>query len=155
MLALDILFLVAFCVAMIIAPIAWLRMLKAKNQAAYLKNIAWFVIPVLTVFVLGWLTGAFDQEKHNPPQRVETGATEGLSWVQVALLSLAGVTWIGGGSLLWFRHTKRVGRPWWTVMNPLQPQFRDFTGKEWAVLGGLAFVALSLGAIAINFGPPQ
>jgi hypothetical protein len=155
MLALDILLLVTFCVAMIIAPIAWLRMLKAKNQSAYLKNIAWFVFPILAVFVLGWLSGAFDQQNPSPPQRVETTATEGLSWVQVALLSLAGATWIVGGSLLWFRHTKRVGRPWWTVMNPLQPQFRDFTSKEWAALGGLAFVALSLGAIAINLGPPQ
>ena len=154
MLALDILFLVTFCVAMIIAPIAWLRMLKAKNQSAYLKNIAWFVIPILAVFTLGGLTGAFDQQNYNPPQRVETGATEGLTWIQVVLLSLAGATWIGGGSLLWFRHTKRVGRPWWTVMNPLQPQFREFTSKEWAVLSCLAVVALSLGAIAINLGPP-
>jgi hypothetical protein len=155
MLALDILFLVTFCVAMIVAPIAWLRMLKAKNQSAYLKNIAWFVVSILVVFALGGLTGAFDQQTPSPPQRVQTGATEGLSWIQVVLLSLAGATWIGGGSLLWLSHTKRVGRPWWTVMNPLQPQFRDFTSKEWAVLGGLAVVALSLGAIAINLGPPQ
>lgn len=155
MLALDILFLVTFCVAMIIGPIAWLRMLKAKNQSAYLKNIAWFVLPILTVFALGELTGAFDQQNLSPPPRVDTGATEGLSWVQVVLLSLAGATWIGGGSLLWFRHTKRVGRPWWTVMNPLKPQFRDFTSKEWAVLGGLAVVALSLGAVAINLGTPR
>lgn len=155
MLALDILFLVTFCVAMVIAPIAWLRMLKAENQSAYLKNIAWFVIPILAVFAFGGLTGAFDQQNPNPPQRVEAGATEALSWVQVALLSLAGGTWIGGGSLLWFLHTKRIGRPWWTVMNPLQPQFRDFTSKEWWVLGGLAFVALSLGAIAINLSPSQ
>jgi hypothetical protein len=155
MLAIDILFLVTFCVAMIITPIAWLRMLKAKNQSVYLKNIAWFVIAILAVFALGALTGALDHQTPSPPQRVETGVTEGVSWLQIFLLSLAGLTWIGGGSLLWFRHTKRVGRPWWTVMNPLQPQFRDFTGEEWAVLGGLAVVAFLLAGIAINLGPPQ
>lgn len=155
MLALDIFFLVTFCVAMIIAPIAWLRMLKAKNQSAYLKSIAWFALPILAVFALGGLTGAFDQQNSNPPPLEVTGATEGLSWIQVVLLSLAGATWIGGGSLLWFRHTKRVGRPWWSVMNPLQPQFRDFTSKEWTVLGALAVVALLLGAVAINLGPPR
>ena len=153
MLALDILFLVTFCLAMIIAPIAWIRMLKTKNQTSYLKNIAWFVIPILAVFALGGLTGAFDQQITNPPRRVEAGAAQELTWIQVLLLSVAGTTWIGGGSLLWFRHTKRVGRPWWTVMNPLQPQFRDFTGREWAILGALAVIALSLGAIAINLSP--
>jgi len=155
MLVLDILFLVIFCLAMVIAPIAWLRMLRAKTQKAYLKSIAWFVIPMLTVFALAALTGAFDQKNPSLPQSTATGATQGLNWLQVALLSLAGATWLGGGSLLWLRHTKRVGRPWWTVMNPLQSQFRDFTSKEWAVLGALASVALLLGAIAINLGPPQ
>jgi hypothetical protein len=155
MLALDILFLVTFCAAMIIAPIAWLRMLKAKNQSAYLKNIAWFVLPILAVFALGGLTGAFDHQPLGPPEPAAAGATEGLSWLQILLLSLAGLTWLGGGSWLWFRHTKRVGRPWWTVMNPLQPQFRDFTGEEWAVLGGLAVVSLLLAGIAMNLGPAQ
>ena len=155
MLALDILFLVTFCVAMIITPIAWLRMLKAKNQTAYLKNIAWFVIPILAVFALGGITGAFNDQPPSPQKPVQTGVTEGLSWLQILLLSLAGLTWLGGGSWLWFRHTKRVGRPWWTVMNPLQPQFRDFTGEEWAVLFGLAVVALLLAGMAINLGPAQ
>lgn len=155
MLALDILLLVTFFLAMVIAPIAWLRMLKAKSQSTYRKSVAWFVIPIVAVFALGALTGTFDQQNPDPRQLIPSREAQELTWTQVVLLILAGATWMGGGSMLWFRHTKRMGRSFWSAMNPLQPQFRDFTGTEWAVLGALAVVALSLGAIAINLAPAR
>lgn len=150
MLTLDFLLIVAFCVTMVVAPIAWLRMLMAKDQSKYLKNAALFVVPILLVFALASLTGQLDEPASNAAPVAEGALAPELTWFQVVLLALAGGTWLGGGSLLWFRHTKRVGRSWWSVLNPLQPQFRDFNTREWLILAALAVVSLSLGALAVH-----
>jgi hypothetical protein len=57
---LDIAFVTLFCVALIIAPIAWVRMLTAKSQRTYMLSVAFFVLPIVAVFGLGHLTGAVD-----------------------------------------------------------------------------------------------
>lgn len=150
MLTLDLLLLVVFCLTMVVAPIAWLRMLKAKDQSKYLKNAALFVVPIVLVFALASLTGQLDKSASDAAPVAEAALAPELTWVQVFLLALAGGTWLGGGSLLWFRHTKRVGRSWWSVLNPLQPQFRDFNTREWLILAALAVTSLSLGALALH-----
>lgn len=151
---LDVAFISLLCITLVIAPIAWIRMLTAKSQRTYLVSVASFVLPIIAVFSLGHLTGAVD---FSAPPRNELPADFAppqLSWLQVALLSAAGCLWIVGGNVLMYRHTKRMGRSFWSILNPFQPQFRDFTGYEWASLAALAVVTLLLAALAVNFGSP-
>jgi hypothetical protein len=150
----DIAFIVVFAVTMVVAPVAWLRMLTAKSQRAYLANIALFVLPILAVFGLGHLTGAVDFNAAPKNELSVEHAAPQLSWIQVLLMSVAGGLWIIGGNVLMYRHTKRMGRSFWSILNPFQPQFRDFTGREWASLAVLAVGTLLLGAVAMSLGSP-
>lgn len=150
---LDIAFIALFCMTMVAAPIAWFRMLRAKTQRSYLSNTALFVLPILAVFVLGHLAGVID---FNAPPKNELPAASAapqLSWPQILLLSVAGSLWLVGGNVLMYKHTKRMGWSFWSVLNPFQPQFRDFTAKEWVSLAALAVATLLLAALAMNIGP--
>lgn len=149
----DIVFLTLFCITMVIAPIAWVRMLKAKSQRSYLVNVALFVIPIVAVFSLGHLTGFVDFSAPLKEELPVDLSTQQLSWIQVLLLSSAGCLWLVGGNLLMYRHTKRMGRSYWSILNPFKPQFRDFTGREWASLAVLVVATLLLAASVMNLGP--
>ncbi|MDO9249976.1 hypothetical protein [Hydrogenophaga sp.] len=150
---LEIAFIALFCITIIIAPIAWLRMLAAKSQRFYLVNVAIFVLPIVVVFGLGHLAGFVDFSaplKDEPPANLSVPQ---LSWIQVLLLSAAGCLWLIGGNVLMYRHTKRMGRSYWSILNPFKPQFRDFTAREWASLVVLVAVTLLLAALAMNLVP--
>lgn len=149
---LDVAFIVLFCVTMVVAPIAWIRMLTAKSQRTYVLSIALFVLPIVAVFALGHLTGAVDFNTPPKNQLQADFAPPQLSWVQTGLLSAAGCLWLVGGNVLMYRHTKRMGRSFWSILNPFKPQFRDFTGYEWASLGALVVVSLLLAGLAMNLG---
>lgn len=150
---LEIAFIALFCITMVIAPIAWLRMLAAKSQWSYLVNVAIFVLPIVVVFGLGHLAGFVDFNaplKDEPPANLSVPQ---LSWIQVLLLSAAGCLWLIGGNVLMYRHTKRMGRSYWSILNPFKPQFRDFTAREWASLVVLVAVTLLLAALAMSLVP--
>jgi hypothetical protein len=147
---LDIAFITLFFATMIVAPIAWVRMLMAKSQRAYLFSIALFVLPILAVFSLGHLTGAIDFSAPPKNELPPDFAPPNLNWVQVVLLSAAGCLWLVGGNVLMYRHTKRMGRSFWSILNPFKPQFRDFTGYEWASIAALLVVTLLLAVLAMN-----
>ena len=149
---LDVAFVTLFCITLVVAPIAWIRMLTAKSQRAYLLSVASFVLPIIEVFGLGHLTGAVDFSAPPKNELPADFAAPQLSWLQVVLLSVAGCLWIVGGNVLMYRHTKRMGRSFWSILNPFKPQFRDFTGYEWASLAALAVVTLLLAALAMNLG---
>lgn len=149
---LDVAFIVLFCVTMVLAPIAWVRMVTAKSQRTYLLSIALFVLPIVAVFGLGHLTGVVDFNTPPKNQLPADFAPPQLSWVQIVLLSAAGCLWLVGGNVLMYRHTKRMGRSFWSILNPFKPQFRDFTGYEWALLGALVVVTLLLAGLAMNLG---
>lgn len=147
---LNVAFISLFCITLVIAPIAWIRMLTAKSQRAYLLSVASFVLPIFAVFGLGHLTGAVE---FNAPPKNELPADFApphLSLLQVVLLSVAGCLWIVGGNVLIYRHTKRMGRSFWSILNPFKPQFRDFSGYEWASLAALTGVTLLLALLAMN-----
>ena len=149
---LDVAFVTLFCITLVVAPIAWIRMLTAKSQRAYLLSVASFVLPIIAVFGLGHLTGAVDFSAPPKNELPADFAAPQLSWLQVVLLSVAGCLCIVGGNVLMYRHTKRMGRSFWSILNPFKPQFRDFTGYEWASLAALAVVTLLLAALAMNLG---
>lgn len=150
---LEIVFTVLFCATVLVAPIAWLRMLRAKTQRDYLLNTALFVLPIFATFGLGHLTGVIDFTTPHETELPLKSASQSLSWVQVFLLSAAGCLWVIGVNVLMYRHTRRMERPFWSILNPFKPQFRDFSRREWASLVVLAMVSLLLGALAINFAP--
>ena len=150
---LEFAFAALFCATLVVAPIAWYRMLVAKTQRAYLVNIALFALPILAVLALGQILGVIDfaaPPKNELPANPELPQ---LSGIQTLLLTAAGSIWLIGGSLLMRRHAKRMGRSSWSMMNPFKPAFRDFNAHEWISLACLAVTALLLGAIAINVGP--
>lgn len=152
---LDIAFMVVFIGALIVAPVAWFRMLKAKTRPQYLKAIALFVLPILATFALGELSSfksAAPAPQAPAPTLTLEQAFSGFSFAQGLLLALAAVIWIGGGNLLLWRIHKRAGRSFWRAMNPLNPPFRDFTGRDWFVLIVLAAASMSLAVIAMNLG---
>jgi hypothetical protein len=150
---LDIAFITLFCMTMIVAPIAWVRMLTAKTQRAYVFNIALFVVPILAVFALGHFTSAVDLNASPKTEAPANSVELQLSWLQILLLSAAGGLWIIGGNILMYRHTRRMGRSFWSILNPFKPQFRDFTGREWASLAFLAVTTLLLAVLAMNLAP--
>jgi hypothetical protein len=152
---LNVVFIVVFCVALVVAPIAWLRMLTAKTQRAYLQSVALFTVPIIGALGLGYATGFLDFGAPTSPQFPAEFVPQALSWAQVALLTLAGCIWLVGVNMLMYKHTRRMGRSFFSILNPFKPQFRDFSGQEWSALFVLAATALTFGWLAISQGSVQ
>jgi hypothetical protein len=153
---LIVLFAVMFCISMVIAPVAMFRMLRAKTPRAYLQNLALFAVPMLATFGLAQLTGFIDFTA--PPTNTPSSSGRPkptFSLAQAVLMALAACVWIGGGNVLMYRHTKRMGRSFWSNFNPLKSAFREFNPREWITFALLAAVALALGALAIALGQTQ
>ena len=145
-----------FVVAMFVCPIAWYRMVRAKTRTAYWGNMGLFVGLILGVFLVADLAG-FDTgiSKPLPPSQNIPNFEQVFGQMpatHLALLIAAAVLWIGGGNLLFYLHNRRLGKRWWQALNPLDPPFKDFNGREWVVLGLLTVGSLALGAAAISSG---
>lgn len=146
--------LLALVVAFPTGVIAWFRILRAKTTAEYLKNIALFVLPILTVFLLADAAGMVDFPASEPTAFVAVppaaDALPKLSTLQIILLAAAGTIRIVGGNVLMAHHRRRTGKRWWSPLNPLRPPFGDFNRKEWGILGGLACISMLLAIAALN-----
>ena len=150
---------IAFVIAFPTALIAWFRMIRAKNRKDYLKNIALFVLPILSVFLLAHLGGLiqFPDMAKAPPLQVPS-AQEIFSKMptpQLILLGIAGCIWLIGGNILFFLHKRRVGKSWWQFMNPFEPPFKDFNGREWLVLIALIVSTFIFAGAAMSFNQPK
>ena len=64
---LEILTLVMFAITIVVAPIAWLRIVKAKTRTAYWKNVVLFAGPILLVFFLANSAGLVPEISAPPP----------------------------------------------------------------------------------------
>lgn len=147
----EILTLVAFLVSMVVGPIAWYRTVRAKNRAAYWKNIALFVGPIALTFLFADAAGLLPEATTPPPTAPNLQEVfERMPTRQVILLAVVAVVWIGGGNLLSYFQNRRLGKRWWQGMNPLDPPFKDFNGREMAILLALATVSLGLVAIVMS-----
>ena len=144
---------VTFAITLVIAPVAWFRMVRAQTRAAYWKNIVWFIAPILLTFVFANMADLMPKVPTPPPtppdaqdvfDRMPTG--------QKVLLVATAVVWIGGDNLLSHFHRRRLGKKWWQVLNPFDPPFKDFNTREWLFLGAILVVSLALGFLAISFG---
>ena len=151
---LEILTWVTFAVAMVVSPVAWFRMMRAKTRSAYWKNIALFVVPILMVFLFADYSGLTPKALKPPPVSLNFQDVFGRmpTAQRIAVIAMA-VLWIGGGNLLFYLHSRRLGKRWWQVMNPLDPPFKDFDAREWLILLFLAVASLGIGASAIFSGP--
>jgi hypothetical protein len=154
-LLLQILTIVAFLATLVIAPIAWFRMVRAQTRSAYWKNMVFFAAPILLSIWLGEAAGLMPEPAGPPPTlpAVED-VFAGMPTIQLLLLSAAAVLWMGGGNLLFYLHNRRLGKKWWQALNPFDPPFKDFNVTEWLILGGLVLSSLGLGALAISYGHP-
>lgn len=140
---------------MVVAPIAWLRMLRAKTRAAYWKNIGLFVGPIFLVFLLAngaGLIPEFTTPRVSPSPQDVFGQ---MPTEQLVLLVLVAIIWIGGGNLLFHRHNLRLGKKWWQALNPLDSPFKDFNFREWLILGVLVVISLGLLVAVISLGQPS
>jgi hypothetical protein len=147
---------IMFAAAMVVCPIAWYRMVRAKTRQAYWGNMGLFAGLILGVFQVANLAG-FDtgfREPAPPPQSIPSieNVFGQMPPIQLALLISAAVLWIGGGNLLFYLHRRRLGKRWWQALNPLDPPLKDFNTREWMTLGVLTVVSLGLGAAAMSVG---
>jgi len=145
-----------FVIAIFVCPIAWYRMVRAKTRTAYWGNMGLFAGLILGVFLVAKLAG-FDTGLSKPPPPPQSAPSfeqvfGQMPAAQLALLIAAAVLWIGGGNVLFYLHNRRLGKRWWQMLNPLDPPFKDFNGREWAALGVLTVGSLVLGAAAISVG---
>lgn len=143
--------------AIIICPIAWYRMVRAKTRTAYWGNMGLFAGLILGVFLVAERAGFDTGLKNAPPPPESVPSFEQvfgqMPAMQLALLIAAAVLWIGGGNVLSYLHNRRLGKRWSQTLNPLDPPFKDFNGREWAALGVLTVGSLALGSAAISVGP--
>ena len=157
---LGILAVIAFAVAIVLAPVAWFRMVTAQSRSTHWRNMLLFVAPILLVFLLANPEGLFDlwspeaDEIETPPvterfARMPRGRAILLVPFAI-LLGLAAAVWIIGGNLLWLAHKRRTGKTWRQVLNPLDPPFKDYNAREWTWLVLLVVFTLVLGAAAIR-----
>ena len=66
---LEVLTSLAFVVAMVVSPVAWFRIVRAKTRAAYWKNIVLFAAPILLVFFFANGAGLMPETPTPPPTR--------------------------------------------------------------------------------------
>jgi hypothetical protein len=152
----EVLLVIMFVAAMVVCPIAWYRMVRAKTRSAYWGNMGLFAGLILGVFQVADLAG-FDtglRKPAPPPQSIPSieHVFGQMPPIQLALLISAAVLWIGGGNLLFYLHNRRLGKRWWQALNPLDPPFKDLNTREWVTLGVLTVASLGLGAAAISVG---
>lgn len=74
---------------------------------------------------------------------------------QTALLTLAGVVWIGGIYALAIRQARKAGRSWSSCLNPFRPVFRDFDRRAWTILAVLLVIGLLLVSASLSYPPPE
>lgn len=111
---LEILTLASFAVAMVVAPVAWFRMVRAKTRSAYWKNTALFAGPILLVFLFANGAGLIPEAPPRPSAPPSPQDVLGkMPTSQVILLALVAAIWIGGGNLLFHFYNRRLGKKWW------------------------------------------
>lgn len=146
-----------FVTAIFVCPIAWYRMVRAKTRAAYWANTGLFAGPFLGVFLVAELAG-FDTGFSTPPPSTQSVPSfeqvfGQMPPMQLGLLIATAVLWIGGVNMLFHFHRRRLGKRWWQALNPLDPPFKDFNGREWAALAVLTAGSMALVAAAISASP--
>lgn len=138
---------------MVVSPVAWFRIVRAKTRAAYWKNIVLFAAPILLVFFFANGAGLMPETPTPPPTPPSAEKIfEQMPTGQLVLLGAAALIWIGGGNVLFHIHNRRLGKKWWQALNPLDPPFKDFNTREWLILGVLLAGSMGLGILAISLG---
>lgn len=142
-------FVVLFLAAWITSAVAWFRMVKAQDRKTYWKNIALFTGPILLVFLVANTAGLFpelDFESHTAPGPPELRDVPGaMPPLQKFYLGAAAATWLIGANVLFVTHNRRTKKKWWHQLNPLNPPFKDFNRREWAILLALTVVTMVFG----------
>jgi hypothetical protein len=141
----EILTFMAFVVAIVVSPIAWVRIIRAKNRKAYWGSMLLFAAPIVTTFLFASAAGLLP-EAPAQPATIPTvlSVLERLPHRQLVLLIIVAVVWVGGGNLLFYFHNRRLGKTWRQALNPLDPPFRDFNAREWVTLAVLFAVSMAV-----------
>lgn len=150
---LVILTLFAFAVLMVVSPVAWFRMVRAKTRDAYWKSIVLFVAPILLTFLFANGAGLIPESPVSTPTPPSAERLFGqMPAGQLIALGATALLWIGGGNLLIHTHNRRLGKKWWQGLNPFDPPFKDFNTREWIILGVLLAGSMALGIFSVSLG---
>jgi hypothetical protein len=141
-----------FVFAMVVCPIAFVRIVRARTRLEYLKAAVLFIAPIVVTFELAHLAGALPESRSVPP--LETHRIRDLfahmPRLQLVVLLLACGVWLFGANVLFHRHAQRLGKTLRQTMNPLEPPLKDLNPMEWFLLAALAVVAVGLGILAAS-----
>jgi hypothetical protein len=72
--------------------------------------------------------------------------------LQMALVVLAGSTWLVGWNVVVALHYRRVGLPLWYGLRPFGFPFEGFTRKDWRRILIVSTTAIALGLVAALCG---
>jgi hypothetical protein len=144
---------IALLVTFPVSGYAFFKSFGARNISDHVKYGLLFVVPILITFGLAELAGITelptypDEPREIPPASLIFSKLN--TW-QIGFIACAAITWIGGLNVLLNFHRKRTGKPWWVMINPFSPMFRDFDRSEWKIFAGLLIVSLAFGVAALS-----
>ena len=72
------------------------------------------------------------------------GFFERMSPLQELCIGLSAATWLIGGNVLVFYCYRRLGKPWWSMLNPFSFPIRHLNVREQLILLCLAVVSVAL-----------
>ena len=152
--------LIALVAVIPVAFVSFFFIVFARTRRTYWISIGLFVVPILLVLWLAELSGLSvfpSVSTPRDPSLVDNSIPDMLGMLpgsQLLLIALAALIWVGGGYVLFWKHCRRVGKSWWTALNPLDPPMKDFNAKEWSAAGLLLVLSMFFGWLALAMGNP-
>jgi hypothetical protein len=146
--------LVTLLILAVLGIVAWLRLSKARTPIAGWKVATLLALAgILVFFSFG------SSVEDTPPKRaiLNTGELPTLrevvahaQWIQLVLVGGAMLVSFIGAYVISYLHTRRLGKRWWYMFNPLQ--YGNFNRREWVQVGVLLAVSFALLVIGVNSG---
>lgn len=126
--------------------------MMAKTRRAYFVNYAVAAVIMLGTYAYLSAIGVIPSTEqiakgYQPPPSPEEVVPR-LPLPLIVSIALAAVIWAGGVHYVVARQARKAGRSVWSILNPLNPPFRDLDGRSWlqiALVIILGFVVVSVG----------
>jgi hypothetical protein len=73
-------------------------------------------------------------------------------WLQLVVMGSGMLLLLIGAHMIVYFHNQRLGKRWWSILNPLQTPYKDFNRREWVQFGVLLAVSFALVVLGVNLG---